>query len=149
MGAITGAIVAHPCAGGEAWSDNGTEAEPLGTAPNRLPFHITYDSFTGTLPNISAVILGLSRVSFVVRATFLGLTCQGRYGRTEDNILGTANREAGGGITTLVPSATANRVSLVDQLGPNGAICPATGAVRGTANVTALGNIGRVTVTLI
>ena len=46
-GAVTRAIIGHPCTGGEAWADNGTESEPLGTAPNKLPFHITYESFQG------------------------------------------------------------------------------------------------------
>jgi hypothetical protein len=129
VGAVSRVIVAHPCTGGEGWADNGSEAEPLGTAPNRLPFHLTYESFTGTLPNITAINLLLSRVSFVIRATVLGLTCQGRYGRAEDNITGIAAREAGGGITSIEPSATLNRASLVEQLGPNN-VCPATGAFR-------------------
>jgi hypothetical protein len=148
VGAVSRAIVAHPCTNGEAWADNGTETEPLGTAPNKLPFHITYQSFTGTLPAIQAVNLLLSRVSFVIRVTVLGLTCQGRYGRAEDNIIGIAAREASGAITGLTPSTTVNRFSLVEQLGPN-AVCPASGAFGGTANVSALSGGERITITLI
>jgi hypothetical protein len=148
IGAISRAIVAHPCTNGEGWADNGTETEPLGTAPNKLPFHVTYQSFTGTLPAITAVNLLLSRVSFVIRTTVLGLTCQGRYGRAEDNIIGIAAREAGGAITELTPSATVNRASLVEQLGPN-AICPTTGAFGGRGLVANLATGARITVTLI
>jgi hypothetical protein len=147
-GAISRAIIGHPCTGGEAWADNGTESEPLGTAPNKLPFHVTYESFQGSLPAIEALNLLLSRESFVISATILGLTCRGRYTRAEDNIIITAAREAGGGITSLTPSATTNRAALVDQLGPN-AVCPATGAFSGTGNVSNLSNGGRITITLI
>ena len=148
IGAISRAIVGHRCTGGEAWADNGTEAEPLGTAPQKLPFHVTYESFTGPLPNIQEVNLLLSRFSWVTRQTFLGLTCQGRYGRLEDNIIFHAAREASGGITELTPDRTVNRFSLVEQLGPN-AICPSTGAFSGRATVTNLSTGGRLTITLI
>jgi hypothetical protein len=148
IGAISRATVAHPCTGGEGWADNGTETEPLGTAPNKLPFHVTYESFAGTLPNISTVNLLLSRVSFVIRATVLGLTCQGRYGNATDNITGAAAREAGGGITSLVPVEGRNSTSRVEQLGPN-TVCPATGAFRGSGSVADLSTGARLTVTLI
>jgi hypothetical protein len=146
IGAVSRVIFGHPCTGGEEWADNGTEAEPLGTAPNRLPWHLTYESFTGTLPNINTINFLLSRVSWVLRTTVLGLTCQGRYGRTEDNITFIASREAGGGITSLEPSATLNRSSLVEQLGPNN-VCPSTGAFRNRSGpVTEVGGaIFRVT----
>jgi hypothetical protein len=146
IGAVSRAIFAHPCTGGEEWADNGTEAEPLGTAPNRLPWHLTYESFTGTLPNISAINLLLSRVSLVLRATVLGLTCQSRDGRAEDNITLIAAREAGGGITSLTPRAGANSFSLVEQLGPNN-VCPATQTITGRSGpvTDVFGAIYRVT----
>jgi hypothetical protein len=148
IGAISRAIFAHPCTNGETWADNGTETEPLGTAPNKLPYHLTYQSFTGTLPAISVVNLLLSRFSYVTQTTILGLTCRGRYGNSTDNIIGEAAREAGGGITSLRPSTAANRTSLVEQLGPN-AICPAQGTFGGTATVANLSTGARLTVTLI
>jgi hypothetical protein len=148
IGAITRVIFGHPCTGGEYWADNGTEAEPLGTAPNKLPWHLTYESFSGTLPAISVLNLLLSRVSFVLQATFLGLTCRGRYGRAEDNIINGAAREAGGGITEVTPSATTNRVSLVEQLGPN-AVCPSTQSITGRGFLVNLSTGARITITLI
>jgi hypothetical protein len=145
MGAVTRAIVAHPCTNGEAWADNGTESEPLGTAPNRIPYHLTYESFTGTLPNVTAITGAISRFSFVIQTSIFGLTCRGRYGRLEDSVSGTAAREAGGGITSFTPSG---RASLVEQLGPS-AVCPSTGTFSGTGTATALSNGARLTITLI
>jgi hypothetical protein len=146
VGALTRVIVAHPgCTNGEAWADNGTEAEPLGTAPNKLPFHLQYKSFTGTLPAITAVTLAVSRASFVTQATFFGLQCRGRYGRPEDQINAAAAREAGGAITTLTASGEAR---LVEQLGSS-AVCPATGRFSGTGTIVNLSTGARITVTLI
>jgi hypothetical protein len=129
IGAITGARIAFPCTNGEAWVDNGVESEPLGTAPNKLPAHLTYESFAGTLPNIQEINDLFGRFSFVMQSTILGLTCRGRYGRAEDNIIFHGVREASGGITSLNSDASINRFSLVEQLGPN-AVCPATVAIR-------------------
>jgi len=149
IGAITRAIVAHPgCTNGEAWADNGTEREPLETAPQRLPFHLTYESFTGALPNISALGLLLSRVSFVISA--LGQT--GRYGRLEDNISGTASRTVGGAtngaITSIRPVAGRDRARLVLCLG--GGFCPAEGSfLNSSGPVTGLTNTNTISVTLI
>jgi hypothetical protein len=146
VGAITRAIVGHPCTGGgEAWADNGAETQPLGTAPNRLPYHITYESFSGTLPAIRTVNLGLSRASFVMQVTVLGLTCRGRYGNATDSITTTASVEAGGAITALEPHGGA---SLVEELGPN-RVCRPTLNFSNTGGITNLSTGARLTVTLI
>jgi hypothetical protein len=145
VGAITRAIVAHPCTGGEVWADNGSEVQPLGVAPQRLPYHMTYDSFVGTLPAITAVALALSRASFVLQATILGLTCRGRYGRVEDTIGTTDALGAGGAITSLSPNGSS---SLVEQLGPS-RVCAATGRFSGNGVVTNLSTGARISITLI
>jgi len=144
VGAVTRAIAAHPCTGGEAWADNGTEAEPLGTAPNRLPSHITYEGFTGTLPNITSIQRLSTRFSFVIAS---GGFCTGRYGSGTDRVTVSAVREAGGGITSVAPVEGRNTVSLVTMLG--GFACPATARVRGTGTPTILNNTNRITITLI
>jgi len=149
IGALTRAIVVRPCTNGEAWADNGTEVEPLGTAPNRLPFHLTYEGFRGTLPAIDEVRLLLSRISFVMQSSFIGIGCRGRYGRAEDNIIaGAARNTATGELSTLAPDSTVNRLSLVEALVGGGA-CPTTGAFRGIGSVTVLSSGNRITVTLI
>jgi hypothetical protein len=147
VGAVTRAIVAHPgCTNGEAWADNGTESEPLGTAPNKLPFHVQYESFSGTLPNISTMNIFLSRASFVTQATFFGLSCRGRYARVEDAIrIAAARNTTTGEITSLNPSGT---MRLVEQLGPS-AICPESGRFSGTGTVVNLSTGARITITLI
>jgi hypothetical protein len=49
VGYISRAVMGSPCTGGTASILSGT-----------LPWHLTYDSFTGTLPNITKVQFGLS-----------------------------------------------------------------------------------------
>jgi hypothetical protein len=149
IGAITAAIVAHPCTNGEAWADNGREAEPLGTAPQKLPYHITYENFTGRLPSIETVGLLLSRISFVLQATSFGISARCRYGRIEDNISGTATVGAGGAITSLRPVAGRDRARLVEGL-LNGGLCPGEGFFAGTSGpVTGLSNPATISITLI
>jgi hypothetical protein len=153
IGAVTAAIVAHPCTNGEAWADNGREAEPLGTAPQKLPFHLTYQSFTGTLPNISSISIGLSRVSFVVQATSFGISARCRYGRTEDSILAMVQRTIGGiangALAAITPISGMNEARLVDGL-LNGGLCPASGRFTGSSGaITGLSNPATISVTLI
>jgi hypothetical protein len=146
VGAITRAIVAHPgCTGGEAWADNGIETEPLGTAPNKLPYHLQYEGFAGTLPAITTLNLAVSRFSFVVQGTILGLTCRGRDGNSTDRITIAAALEAGGGITSLAPNG---RATLVEQLGPN-AVCASTGSFTGNGTAANLSTGARISITLI
>ncbi len=149
IGSITQAIFGHPCTNGEFWADNGTEAEPLGTAPNRLPWHLTYESFTGTLPNISAVGLLLNRISVVFQGTLLGITARCRYGRTEDNISLAASREAGGGITGLAPVSGRERISLLEGLRNGGACVRESGFTGRTGPMTGLSNSNTITISLI
>jgi hypothetical protein len=146
IGAITRATVAHRCTNGEAWADNGVEAQPLGIAPQRLPFHLTYESFATSLPNITSINLLLSRVSFVIAS---GGT-MGRYGRPEDNITGTATREGGGGITQITPVAGRDRARLVTCLEELIFECPGEGTFRNSSGpVTGLTNTNTIRITLI
>jgi hypothetical protein len=148
-GSITRVIIGHACTGGEVWADNGTESEPLGTAPNRLPFHITYESFAGTLPAISSIGFLISRTSFVFQATSFGVSARCRYGRIEDNITVSAARAAGGGITSITPVNGRSTARLVDGL-LNGGLCPAEGPFAGTSGpATGLSNTSTITITLI
>jgi len=108
-----------------------------------LPWHVTYESFSGTLPNISAVNLLLSRFLFTVE--LIGVACT--YGTSTDNITGAA-AVAGGEITELRPVAgrnTAHRLS-------GSIFCPATGnlvSAAGDGRVTVLNSTTRIRVTLI
>jgi hypothetical protein len=133
IGAITRANVKEEsCTGGRGRPNTET-----------LPWHVTYENFTGTLPNIATVGLLLSRASFIIEVP---LVCTGRYGIPPDNISGSATREAGGGITTLSPVRGRNFATLERTI--SGA-CPTRGSFEGTGETFVLGTTSRITVTLI
>jgi hypothetical protein len=69
IGHITRANVQRPCTGGTAWVFNGTDVNEVlgGTFANSLPWHITYEGFTGTLPTITGVRILLDRARFRLR----------------------------------------------------------------------------------
>src|SRR5690348_5062866 len=74
IGAVTRVDVKREsCTGGEA-------------TPLVLPWHITYEGFTGTLPTITSVRLLLARFRYSVRSNFFGVTCQ--IGTATDNVVG-------------------------------------------------------------
>ena len=106
-----------------------------------LPWHITYEGFTGTLPNISGVFLLLSRFRFTL--TVPGL-CTADYGTATDNITGRVNL-SGGEITSLEPVAGRNTATLHSGT----AFCPGSGRFAGSGTVTLLGTTTRIRVTLI
>ena len=59
VGFITRASISNPCSGGEA-----------AVLPEGLPGHLRYAGFTGTLPNITSVILDMVSWSFRVTGSF-------------------------------------------------------------------------------
>ncbi len=147
IGAVTRAIMqAASCTNGKAWAENGVEVAPLGTLASTLPWHITYESFEGTLPAITAVNLLLSRFRYVIEAS----GCIARYGTATDNITGRAVREGGGAITSLTPVEGRNTVNKVNELGTFP--CPESGRFRapaGDGRVTVLNSTNRITISLI
>jgi hypothetical protein len=69
-----------------------------------LPWHLTYSSFTGTLPNISGIHFRIIGLQVAVAQPFL-LTCE--YRSTTTNPAGIiANREGGGAITSVRSNET-------------------------------------------
>ncbi len=141
------AVFRAPCRNGEAWAANGRETHPrLGVLANTLPWHVTYESFAGTLPNITSINLLLRGARFKIHS-FLNTLCL--YGDANDNITGRAIREARGAITTLEPVAGRNTARLVSSLGAG--VCPPAGtfANRRPGVVTLLGTTTRLSVTLI
>jgi hypothetical protein len=144
IGLVTRATVRHPCVSNEGWADNGTE-EFLGRRTiNSLPWHLTYETFLGTLPNITGIRLLLRAPSFVVN---IGGLCLARYGLAEDNLSALAT-VAAGVIGTVTPVAGANSATLREVF--SGAFCPARGALTGTSRrVTLLGTETAITIRLI
>ncbi len=147
IGYITAVAVRRPCRNGEAWAANGRESHPrLGVLANTLPWHVTYESFAGALPNITSINLLLRGARFKIHSFFNTL---GLYGDATDNITGRAVRNvATGAITTLEPVAGRNTARLVNCLGGS---CPASGTFqnRSPGQVFLLNTTTRITVTLI
>jgi len=140
VGFVTRVTVARPCNNGTVWAYNGSEVNEVlgGTVPNTLPWHITYKTFAGTLPNILEVRLLLMGVRFLVRTPF-GLLCN--------------YRSSGEGLDTLIvlSGGTANnyRVESTPAVIVEGAGCATTGTIIGTGTYTVLNSSSRITVSLI
>jgi hypothetical protein len=117
IGWITRAIVAHPCAGaGEAFAL--TRAE---TIAETLPWHLTYEAFSGRLPNITRIRL-LLRPSYQI--TVFGVNCL-----YTGNAAGEAVLDAAGNVTDLIPDRTVAMPRIVGSfLCPNQIFLNATAA---------------------
>jgi hypothetical protein len=112
----------------------------IGTISNTtLPWHVTYESFNGTLPNPTAVNLLLQRFQFIVEVGLGPCT----YGTATDNITAAAALVARE-VTTLTPVANRNIAHRVA-----GGFCPERGTLTGAGNVTLLNSTTRIRVTLI
>jgi hypothetical protein len=146
IGALTRAVINQAaCSGGIFAAFNGTERYNGTTSPNTLPWHVTYDSFTGTLPNISTLRIAISRFRFGLRDS-AGF-CTGQYGNETDSIVAGAVIGAGREVISLTPIAGSNTWTLIRRDG--GIFCPGSMRIDGTGNVTLLGAATRITVTLI
>jgi len=107
-----------------------------------LPWHITYEGFSGTLPRITRIRLLLRRVAFIVEPG-LSIRCLYRENGTAQ-AAGEAIVEAGGAITGLEADRTI-RLPLFS----GGGFCPTEGGFEGTGTVTLQGAATRITVRLI
>jgi len=77
IGYVTRGIVRRPCTGGTSWAYNGTETNEVlgGTFANSLPWHNTYEGFSGTLPSIQSVSMSIDGFRFRIRDPVFGLLC--------------------------------------------------------------------------
>lgn len=113
----------------------------LTTAILRLPWHVRYVGFSGTLPDITLLIARISRISFSFGA--LGFVCLG-----EPEIEVNFRREAGGRLTGV--NVVTNPEFPVRSGGGFG--CPSEQAFiegRNVGTITLLGNSNDISVTLI
>jgi len=148
IGLITRAIVQRPCREGTASAFNGVERYNGITPANTLPWHVTYEAFTGALPRIEALLALLARMRFGIEA----LGCAIQIGNETDNVTGSAEREAGGAITGLTPVEGRNEVTVVRTDRDPFGLCPRPGTrgrLTNTGQVFLLGTNNRITVTLI
>ena len=147
IGYLTSAAIRRPCTNGEAWSANGREAHPrLGTLANTLPWHITYEGFQGTLPNITNILF-LVRGSRLVIHTVFNSICL--TGDANDNITGRGTRDTVTGVVTGIEAvAGRNSLRLVAELGTG--FCPASASfMANLGTITLLNSTTRITITLI
>jgi hypothetical protein len=73
VGVITEAAAQHPCRRNELWILNGIERVQGATAPNTLPWQMSFLSFRGTLPRIQEIEGALIGAAFRIEA--LGILC--------------------------------------------------------------------------
>jgi hypothetical protein len=109
-----------------------------------LPWHVRYEGFTGTLPNITAINERLVGSEFTVVSS-IGITC--RYKSTAASpFRGTINRTTSTGVAERIRIDEAARIPLSSGNG----FCPNPGVVKGTSNaVTVAGGTTAVTITLV
>jgi len=105
-----------------------------------LPWTVKFQSFTGTLPNITSVRHSLIGAAFQVEPG-LGIVCLARSSEAHP-AAGEANREAGGNITSLTPDASL-------PLPITGNACPSAGIFGGSGEVYVQGTTQRVRLSLI
>jgi len=104
-----------------------------------LPWHVTYEGFSGTLPRISRIRLLLIGASFRVEPGFGNC----KYGHPTENAAGEINLTNG-----EATSLTADPVIRLRGFGEFG--CPPEGGFEGTtSSLTLLGNTSRITIRLI
>lgn len=106
-----------------------------------LPWHVTFQSYTGTLPSITGVRHYLIGAGFQIEPG-LGIVCLARTTAAAP-AAGDASREAGGNITSLATDSTLS-------IPVTGALCPEEGIFSGSGEVFVLGSTRtRVRLTLI
>jgi hypothetical protein len=105
-----------------------------------LPWHVRYQGFTGTLPNISTVRAKIIGAGVRVRENLFGVACLLISSVTEPTFA-TFNREASGSLTS---------VSISGEIASGAECSGARGGVSGTSNsLTVQSSATRITVTLI
>ena len=108
------------------------------------PWHLSYEGFTGRLPNIETVRFLSSRWQFAIIA--FGTTC--KYGTSVTNITGSAALNAGGEATNEIALRDRNIVELLE----GGGLCPANATMVNGAEdgrITVLNSTERIRIRLI
>jgi hypothetical protein len=139
VGYVTKATLLHTCNGGDAFILNGTETLPNGNAtPNTLPWHVRYERFEGTLPNITGVTLQLIGASFLVRIPFGALFIGCLYRSTAASPA-RAIAQLFGGLAEPLRADEESPIPISARL-ELGELCPANGFLRGNATLRVQGS---------
>ena len=141
IGFITKAVTNQAsCRNGNFFALNGREVLAGAIAPQTLPWHVRYESFTGTLPNITTVQIKIIDLSYLI-TTFGGFACLYKS---------TAAAPAVGHFTvvlgTIVGFQWRNERAIPLFNGP---VCPAVATLANQGEVTLLGTTTRIRLTLI
>lgn len=148
VGTLIGYITAarsknESCTGGRMWLYNGTERLGVTTLETSLPWHVTYEGFAGTLPNITSLRILFRGVRLLTE--ILGLRCIYTTG-VRGNMTGTATVTSG-----VIDHARASASITSNPESPSGAFCPtlifSSRAEDGA--LTALNSSARITIRLI
>lgn len=99
-----------------------------------LPWHVTFQSFSGSLPNITGVRYNLIGAAFQIEPG-LGLSCLASSS-SRSPAAGIASREAGGNITSLQPDSNL-------AIPVTGVLCPEAGIFSGSGEVYVQGSSER------
>lgn len=144
IGAITRGIVdSSNCRGNQ-------EPTRLTILQESLPWHVTYESFRGTLPNITEISLLMQRYELQLSATVLFVTgfCLYLDGGAPEEALTLAIVRNGSGqlVEASFPSGRRGRFL---RGSPVPEMCPAQISLNGRGETFLLGNTSRILVTLI
>jgi hypothetical protein len=144
IGELTRAITSESeCEGGRMWMLNGTEVQNFVTLPNTLPWEVRYDSFAGTLPNITAVKVQIIGMRLLVKTPF-GSCLYRSEGLAPQ--FATFVLNAAGEVTGL-RAESSSRIGLWER---QEGTCETTGALERTATrVTVQGAATRIRITLV
>ena len=134
LGYVSRASLQSPCTGGTATVLSETQ-----------PWHMTYESFTGTLPAITRIRMKLINASFRIRPTSLGVECLARS-RTEAPVKYWAERATETGV---VRSLVADETAGIPLTGSFTCSLAGSGHISGTGSLTRLGATERIVVSLI
>ena len=108
----------------------------------QLPWHLTYNGFTGSLPRPTGMKLLLHTTAFILET--LGVLCLYRENGTE-RAKGTINLNASGQATSISPDTSIRMPKF-----SGGGSCPSESGFEGNANEpTVLGSTTKITITLI
>jgi hypothetical protein len=147
IGYITKAITAPEMCFGEQdprlFIRNGTQIFLDGNTYESLPWHVQYESFSGTLPTITGVRVGIVGMAFLIldifhQCLFMSTAANPAYGIFQ--------REANGAITGF-RAEEMTAIPLKEAL--NGRPCPMSIKWFETGTVTLLGATTRITLTLV
>lgn len=144
IGFITRAKVGRPCTGGTGWVYNGSESNEVlgGTLASSLPWHISYEAFSGTLPSIAEIHILLRSWRWLLRVTVLGITELCNYTATLEHPIWIWIRIGRGGLEESAKLAEEKTIP-----SESGGACP-TDDLSGTGTDTN-GTGGTITLTLI